>query len=139
MFRSVTRLALPVFGALLLAAPLAQAACPYPTAPTALPDGATASKDEMMAGKAAVSKFNQDVEAYNGCLDTELQAQLADASLKDEQKKNLQSMANAKHDAAVDELTALAARFNEQVKAYKAKAAAAAPAKSVRCSDGACQ
>jgi hypothetical protein len=29
----------------------------------------------------------------------------------------------------VDELTALAARFNEQVKAYKAKAAAAAPAK----------
>jgi hypothetical protein len=79
------------------------------------------------------------VEAYNGCLDTELQAQLADASLKDEQKKNLQSMANAKHDAAVDELTAIAARFNEQVKAYKAKAAAAAPAKSVRCSDGACQ
>lgn len=129
MFRPVTRLALPVFGALLLATPLAQAACPYPTAPTALPDGATASKDEMMAGKAAITKFNQDVEAYNACLDTELQAQLADASLTDDQKKNIQSMSNAKHDAAVDELTALAARFNEQVKAYKAKIAAAAPAK----------
>lgn len=129
MFRPVTRLVLPVFGALLLATPLAQAACPYPTAPTALPDGATASKDEMMAGKAAITKFNQDVEAYNACLDTELQAQLADASLTDDQKKNIQSMSNAKHDAAVDELTALAARFNEQVKAYKAKIAAAAPAK----------
>ena len=129
MFSPVTRLALPVFGALLFAAPLAQAACPYPAAPTALPDGATASKDDMMAGKAAITKFNQDVEAYNACLDTELQAQLADASLTEDQKKNLQSMANAKHDAAVDELTALAARFNEQVKAYKAKAAAAAPAK----------
>ena len=129
MFRPVTRLVLPVFGALLLATPLAQAACPYPAAPTALPDGATASKDEMMAGKAAITKFNQDVEAYNACLDTELQAQLADASLTDDQKKNIQSMSNAKHDAAVDELTALAARFNEQVKAYKAKIAAAAPAK----------
>ena len=129
MFRPVARLALPVFGALLLAAPLAQAACPYPKAPSALPDGATASKDEMMAGKASITQFNAEVEAYNACLDTELQAQLADASLTDDQKKNLQSMSNAKHDAAVDELTALAARFNEQVKAYKAKVAAAAPAK----------
>ena len=59
MFRPVARLALPVFGALLLAAPLAQAACPYPKAPSALPDGATASKDEMMAGKAACRMISE--------------------------------------------------------------------------------
>ena len=124
----VTRLAFPALAALLLASPMALAACPYPKAPASLPDGNTASKDEMMAGKAAVTQFNKDVEAYNACLDTELQAALADASLTEEQRRNLTAMSNAKHDAAVDELTALAGKFNEQVKAYKAKSAAA-PAK----------
>ena len=123
----VTRLAVPSFAALLLASPLALAACPYPTAPSSLPDGNTASKDEMMVGKNAIKQFNADVEAYNACLDTELQAALADTSLSDDQRKNLTAMSNAKHDAAVDELTALAAKFNDQVKAYKAKMAATAP------------
>ena len=124
----VTRLVVPSLAALLLSSPLALAACPYPTAPAAMPDGNTAGKEEMMAGKAAVKQFNTDVEAYNACLDTELQAALADASLTEEQRKNLTAMSNAKHDAAVDELTAIAAKFNDQVKAYKAKQAAAAPA-----------
>ncbi|MFM7066464.1 MAG: hypothetical protein ACKO0U_06510 [Gammaproteobacteria bacterium] len=125
----VTRLAFPTLAALLLASPMALAACPYPKAPASLPDGNTATKEEMMAGKASVTQFNKDVEAYNACLDTELQAALADASLTDEQRKNLTAMSNAKHDAAVDELTALAGKFNDQVKAYKAKSAAATPAK----------
>ena len=124
----VTRLVIPSLVALFVSSPLALAACPYPTAPAALPDGNTASKDEMMAGKAAVKQFNTDVEAYNACLDSELQTALADASLSDEQRKNLTAMSNAKHDAAVDELTALAGKFNDQVKAYKAKMAATAPA-----------
>ena len=124
----VTRLVFPSLAALVLSSPLALAACPYPTAPSAMPDGNTASKDEMMVGKAAIKQFNADVEAYNACLDTELQTALADPALSEDQRKNLTAMSNAKHDAAVDELTALAAKFNDQVKAYKAKMAATAPA-----------
>ncbi len=130
MFRRATRTALSLTGLLALAAlaaPAAQATCPYPAAPASIPDGATASKEEMLAGKASIGTFNAAVEQYLACLDTELQAQLTETTVSDDQRKSLQSMANAKHDAAVDELTALAARFNEQVKAYKAKVTAAAP------------
>jgi hypothetical protein len=124
MLRLVAHLALPVFGAMALITPLAHTACSHPTPPAALPDGATASRDEMMASKAAISKFNRDVASYNACLDAELQAQLAGTSMTDDQQKNLQSMTTAAQDAAIDELTAVVAEFSKQFEDYKANLAA---------------
>ena len=105
-----------------LAAGQAQGACTYPTAPGALPDGATATRDDMLAGKKKVVQFDNDISAYTSCLKLETEAALAkSADLTDAQKADIQKMADQKHNAAVEADEALAARFNEQLRAYNAK------------------
>ena len=59
---------------------------------------------------------------YLNCLDTENSAKIAampDASEKE--KADVQKKLDQKHNAAVSELTAVTDRFNEQLRAYKAK------------------
>ncbi len=105
-----------------LAAGQAFGACTYPTAPDSLPDGSTATRDEMLAGKKKVQEFDQAITAYTSCLRLENDAALAKATdLTDDQKKEMQRMADQKHNAAVEADEALAARFNEQLKAFNAK------------------
>jgi hypothetical protein len=109
--------------AAVFAAP-AYADCPYPAAPTALPDGRTATLDEMMAGQKAVKAYDKAVDDYVACIDKELDASLAkNADLKPAQKKDMQNVETQKHNAAIDQEQAVADRFNEQVKAYKARTA----------------
>src|SRR5262245_54113956 len=117
-----------VLSALILAASLAaaqaNAACEYPTAPGKFPDGATASLDEMKAAKASVVKYNNDMEAYLVCIKTEFEAKLAsNTTASADQKAEMQRMQDQKHNAAVKEVTEVTERFNEQLRAYKAKAA----------------
>jgi hypothetical protein len=111
----------------------AYAACPYPKAPQAIPDGSTAKLEDMLAAKKAVESYNKDVEGYLSCLDGEHDTAVAaltkdEATLSVEQKKKLDAQKaemelrhNKKHDAAVDELEQVAARLNEQIRAWKAK------------------
>jgi hypothetical protein len=109
--------------AAVFAAP-AYADCPYPAAPTSLPDGRTATLDEMMAGQKAVKAYDKAVDEYVACIDKELEASLAkNADLKPEQKKDMQNVEAQKHNAAIDQEQAIADRFNEQVKVYKARTA----------------
>jgi hypothetical protein len=114
----------------LLAGGHAYAACTYPTAPEAIPDGNTATLEQMVAAQKAVRQFDQDIGAYTACLKLESDAALAqldqggdDAKKKEkeEQKKELERMQVQKHNAAVEADEALAARFNEQLKVFKAK------------------
>ena len=42
----------------------ANAACDYPAAPGKFPDGTQATKDEMLAAKKSVVKYNADMDAY---------------------------------------------------------------------------
>jgi hypothetical protein len=104
------------------AAPL-YAACPYPQAPAQLPNGSTATKEEMIEGQKAVKQYDKDINQYLTCLDGDFQAALTKGAetLTPEQKQEMQQVQTQKHNAAVDELEALAARFNEQVKVYKAR------------------
>ena len=108
-----------------LAAGQAYGACTYPPAPDALPDGATATRDEMLAGKKVVVEFDNAIGAYTSCLKLETEAALnKSAELTAEQKKqnaDIQKMADQKHNAAVEADEALAARFNEQLRAFNAK------------------
>lgn len=104
------------------------AACTYPTAPESLPDGNTATLEEMVAAQKAVKAFDQQITAYTACLKLESEAALAqvdqgedDAKKKEERKKELERMQVQKHNAAVEADEALAARFNEQLKVFKAK------------------
>src|ERR1700739_4409212 len=103
----------------------AYADCPYPQAPTKIPDGATATLDEMVAGQKAVSAYQKAINDYNACIDKDLEDALAKGGdkLKPEQKADMQRVEAQKHNAAVDQLQAIADRFNEQVKVFKAKAA----------------
>lgn len=85
--------------ALMLAAFSAPAfACERPTAPGSIPDGNTASKEEMLAAKKTVDAFKSSMEEYFAC-----------------------EKSTAKKDAAGQELVKVADRFNAQVKAFKAK------------------
>ena len=107
----------------LLAVAQANAECSYPKAPGGLPDGATASQDEMVVGMKAIKEYNARVTEYLNCVDTEMNTQVealgTDAPAdKVEQIKAIQTK---RHNAAVEELEATAARFNEQVKVYKAR------------------
>ena len=103
----------------------AYADCPYPQAPTKIPDGATATLVEMVAGQKAVGAYQKAINDYTGCIDKELDDALNKGGdkLKPEQKADMQRVEAQKHNAAVDQLQAVADRFNEQVKVYKARTA----------------
>ena len=97
--------------------------CSYPAPPEKLPDGASATLQEMLAGQKAVSEYNKAVQDYVSCIDKEVDAAVARGGdkLKPEQKADMQRVETQKHNAAIDQLQSVADRFNEQVKVYKAR------------------
>jgi hypothetical protein len=109
--------------AALLSVSLANAECVYPKVPSGMPDGSKATEQEMLDGMKAVKAYNTEVTAYLNCLDMEMQARLdaAGAEAPADQIAQIKAIQTKRHNAAVEELEAHAARFNEQVKAYKAR------------------
>ncbi len=110
----------------------AQAACVYPTAPQNIPDGETATKEQMITAKQEFTKYNEDMTAYLNCIKLESDESLAAMSKEqpatDEEKKALEAkkleferQQTEKHNAAVEEVSAVVERFNTQVRAYKKK------------------
>lgn len=99
-----------------LAAVNARAACEYPPE-VKIPDGATATQEQMAAAQATVKKYMTDMEAYMSCLDAE-----AAAIPADQQTPEQKSLVVKRHNAAVDAMESVAAAFNAQVKAFKAAA-----------------
>ena len=59
------------------AAAQAHAACAYPTAPGKFPDGSQASKEEMLAAKNQVVKYNTEMDTYLGCIKGEYDTSVA--------------------------------------------------------------
>ena len=108
-----------------LSAGAAYADCPYPAAPDKLPDGHSATLEEMVAGQKSVKEYDKAINDYVSCIDKELEARIAKAgdSLKPEQKADMQKVETQKHNAAIDQLQQVADRFNEQVKVFKARSA----------------
>ncbi|MFL6575071.1 MAG: hypothetical protein ACJ8MR_00520, partial [Povalibacter sp.] len=84
---------------------------------------ATASEKEMLDGMKAVKEYNNQVTAYLSCLDMEMQARIdaAGADAPADQVAQIRAITAKRHNAAVEELEAHAARFNEQVKAFKGR------------------
>lgn len=104
-----------------LAAGAAQAGCIYPRAPEQFPDGNTATYDEMVAAQQAVRQFNEDISAYNSCLDLEMKS-FEESGLYDEARLNeLRAMQAKKNNSAVDEVEAVVGRFNEQLRVFKTR------------------
>jgi hypothetical protein len=108
-----------------LVAAQAHAACDYPVAPGKFPDGTQASKEQMLDAKKSVVKYNTDMESYLTCINSEYEAKVgAQAKVTPEQKAEMDRVQKQKQDAAVEEVTAVTERFNEQLRAWKAKTAA---------------
>jgi hypothetical protein len=97
--------------------------CSYPPPPAKLPDGNTATMDEMLEAKKAVTQYNKDINAYVACIKLEHETAVTNAGdkLTPEQKADMEKMEVQKNNAAVDQLQSIADRFNEQVRIYKAK------------------
>jgi hypothetical protein len=110
---------------LLLGATVASADCVYPQAPQSLPNGSKATKDEMIAAQAQVKEYSAAVqETYLPCLEKEKVDYLGALDNMDPdytQKKSAIDQVHAKkHNAALDELQAVAARWSDELKAFKA-------------------
>lgn len=120
--------------ALTLLGSAAHAACSYPRAPEGIPNGETATKEEMLTGKKAVSQYNEEMNAYLNCIKLEYDGQLEALNKQgtelqsDEEKKafevrkaDFERKQTQKHNAAFDELTAVVDNFNEQLRLYNKK------------------
>lgn len=100
----------------------AYADCTYPRTPASLPNGNSASMEEMVEGQKQVKQYMAEMDTYLKCLDEGKIA--APEGATDEQKKEserLEAIRVQKHNAAVGEMESVAERFNEQLRAYRAR------------------
>ena len=116
--------------ALLIAAALASpahATCTAPTNEVKIPNGNTATMDEMLAAKKAIQENNALVETYTQCLKAEQEAKIAAGGpdMKDEAKVKISTEYANLQNIEVEKLQKLADQFNVEVRAFKAKQAAA--------------
>jgi len=96
-------------------------ACDYPDR-VAVPNGTTATKEDMLQGQRSVKKFVAEIEVYLECIVKEEKiARTAIETISAEDEQQREDLLNKKYNAAVDEMERLAAQFNVEVQAYKAK------------------
>jgi rhamnose utilization protein RhaD (predicted bifunctional aldolase and dehydrogenase) len=94
-------------------------ACDYPERST-IPNGSKATKDEMVAGQKGVKKYMADMEEYLACIDEEDKLDRAGIEKPDAiVMAQREEMLVKKHNAAVEDMEKVAARFNEEVRDYK--------------------
>jgi hypothetical protein len=102
---------------------LAQAgiACEYPENVSVV-NGATATKEEMIATQGAVKKYVAEMETYLTCIvDEEKSARALQSDIELEEEQQREEMLNKKYNAAVEQMERVAADFNSEVQAYKAR------------------
>jgi hypothetical protein len=110
----------------------ARADCTYPTPPDKIPDGRTATMADMVAGQKAVKEYDKAINAYLACIQLERDDSVAklphplkpgEKPTPEQQKAldDLDRVVTQKHNAAIDQDQSVAERFNEQVRAFKAR------------------
>ena len=97
--------------------------CAYPKAPADPPNGAKATQDEMVAAMKATRQFDADVKAYQACLDSDTEAMLnaLGAKATAEEIKRIKDKQVLKANTAFEEAAKVAAAFNVELRAFKAK------------------
>ena len=114
----MTRMIKISIGSLLFLATSLALACEYPGRP-AIPDGATASKEDLLAAKASVQAFIAKVDEYLTCIEAEAVAERD--NLTQEEMQRADEMLDKRFDAANEEKALLGEHFNQQIRAYNAK------------------
>jgi len=96
-------------------------ACDYPRR-VLIPNGSTATKEEMLEGQKGVKQYVADMQTYLECIvDEEKVARDAMGNLEPEIEQEREDMVDKKYNAAVDEMERLAAQFNAERQAYMAR------------------
>jgi len=108
--RATLAICAAVLGGLLAAASSRADECVLPPAPSKIPDGTQASQQEMLSAMQTLKQYDGDVNVYLKCLDFE-----------ERQKRLPPTDVEARHNAAVAQLEKVAAKFNDQVRVFKAK------------------
>ena len=94
----------------LLSAPHAFA-CDYPQR-VGVPDGATATKEEMIEGQRGIKDYIASMEAYLACIEAAEQETVANLNESDDSSKQQRiGMFNKKYNAAVEEMNLVAEEF----------------------------
>ena len=93
------------------------AECIYPKKDFVIPSGTNSTKDEMLEVMDKFKTLQADLESYRSCLLEEEATIPTDAANYDE----LVSMIVKKHDGSIEEETAIAAEWNEAVRAYNSQ------------------
>jgi hypothetical protein len=110
-----------LIGSFLFLASSLALACDYPVRP-AIPDGNTASKEELLAAKASVQDFITNVDEYLTCIETAEKAAVSELdNPSQEELQRRDDMLNKKFDAANNEKVLLGEQFNQQIRAYNEK------------------
>lgn len=78
-----------------------------------VPDGASASLDQMLAAQSAVRDFLAKMEEYLSCVNDEIDAQPEDTP------EEIRALMVERYNNGVTEMETVAARFNEQRIAYQ--------------------
>jgi hypothetical protein len=106
--------------------------CSYPAPPDKIPDGSTATLEEMQTAQKVMQTYDHAIKAYTDCLRLEHDAAMAktteNANLTKEQqaqqkaqREQIENVMNKKNNAAIDQEEQIVARFNEQIKLFKNK------------------
>ena len=114
----------------LFAAPAFGSDCSYPERP-ALPDGSSATKDEMIAAQGDVKAFLAQVDEYLDCIEQEEKDAIAAMPKVDESDeeamaerqadiKRRDELLSKRFDAANEDKFLFGEKWNQQVRAYNA-------------------
>jgi hypothetical protein len=88
------------------------AECDYPQE-VVIPNGETATSEDMLGGQTLVKQYMAEMEAYLECLDQE------EVTIPENQTPEAKQLHVQRHNAAIDQMETVAAKFNEQIRAYK--------------------
>jgi len=118
-------LPLALVAAAAVAAP-AFADCTAPALSLSVPNGAKATKDEMLAAQRTIKEYNVSVDEFAKCLTNERDAKIAAGGdkMSDSDRQRVSVEYNTRVNAVVDKLQKLADKFNTERKAFLAKPAA---------------
>ena len=99
-------------------------ACDYPER-VSIPNGNSATKDEMVTGQKGVKKYMADMQEYIACIEEEEEEDEQNRAGIEEPDLIVEAQRDEilvkKHNAAIDDMEKVAARFNEEVRAYKTR------------------
>jgi hypothetical protein len=113
-----------IAGLTVITTPALQAECFYPEEVN-IPDGTASTYEEMRDSQTFVKEYMAEMETYLECMEQEkltpesqTQESPTQANAGDQTSENKSPYIQKRHEA-IDAMESVAARFNEQVRAYK--------------------